>query len=49
MDKDGRKDLVVQMEMEDFELDKSDTTAVLEGSTFDGRLVRGMDSVKVVR
>jgi hypothetical protein len=49
VDKDGRKDLLVQMEIEDLELDKSDTTAVLEGSTFDGRLVRGMDSVKVVR
>ena len=40
VDKDGRKDLVVQMEIEDLEIDKSDTTAVLEGSTFDGRLVR---------
>jgi hypothetical protein len=46
---DGRADLVLQMEADELELDVTDTVAVLEGSTVDGRLVRGSDSVRVVR
>jgi hypothetical protein len=48
VNRDGLLDLVVQMSVEDLELDPRDTVAVLEGATFDGRLVRGEDSVKVI-
>jgi hypothetical protein len=49
VNRDGRPDLVVQMDGDDLELEMTDTVAVLEGATFDGRLVRGSDSVRVVR
>jgi len=49
VNRDGRPDLLVQMDGDDLELVMTDTLAVLEGATFDGRLVRGSDSVRVVR
>jgi hypothetical protein len=40
---------VVQIDTTELALVVGDSIAVLEGSTFDGRLVRGTDSVMVVR
>jgi uncharacterized membrane protein YeaQ/YmgE (transglycosylase-associated protein family) len=49
VDRDGLGDLVVQIDTTELALVVGDSIAVLEGSTFDGRLVRGTDSVMVVR
>jgi hypothetical protein len=48
VDGDGRPDLVVQILTEQLQLSGSDTTAVLEGQTFDGRRIRGSDTVRLV-
>lgn len=45
---DGLLDLVVHVETEALELSAADTTAELKGTTFDGKAVRGTDSVRVV-
>ena len=46
---DGRLDLVVHVDTTALELSETDTVAVLEGRTFDGKAIRGTDSVRVVR
>ena len=46
---DGLEDLVVQVSTSALALTASDTTATLEGSTFDGERVEGVDSVRIVK
>lgn len=48
VDGDGDLDLVVQFDTLDLQLTEADTTAVLEGSTSDGRAITGTDSIIVV-
>jgi hypothetical protein len=45
---DGLLDLVVHVSTEALQLSESDTEAVLEGMTFGGMRIRGMDSVRIV-
>jgi hypothetical protein len=45
---DGLLDLVVHVSTEALQLSESDTEAVLEGKTFDGKDIRGADSTRVV-
>jgi hypothetical protein len=45
---DGRRDLVLHVNTSALELSSGDTEAVLTGMTYDGRRVRGRDSVRVV-
>ena len=45
---DGRLDIVVHVDTTALQLSGTDTIAVLEGKTLDGRLIRGTDSVRVV-
>jgi hypothetical protein len=45
---DGLLDLVVHVSTEAIELSQTDTEAVLEGQTFGGTPIRGVDSVRVV-
>ena len=46
---DGRLDLVVHVDTAALLLTPADTEAVLNGSTFGGRAIRGQDSVRVTR
>ncbi len=48
VDGDGLLDLVIHVRTEALQLSDTDTEAVLEGKTFDGALIRGTDSVRVV-
>jgi N-acetylneuraminic acid mutarotase len=45
---DGLLDLVVHVSTEALQLSEGDTEAVLEGRTFGGTLIRGVDSVRIV-
>ncbi len=45
---DGLMDLVVQIGTHSLQLTAGDTEAVLQGSTFGGQLIRGVDHVKIV-
>jgi sugar lactone lactonase YvrE len=45
---DGRLDLVVQVETSALQLSAADVQAVLEGRTFTGLLIHGVDSIRVV-
>ena len=45
---DGLLDLVVHVGTEAFQLSAGDTEAVLVGRTFDGKTIRGSDSVRIV-
>jgi len=45
---DGRLDLVVHVNTEALQLSDADTEAVLEGTTFGGKRIRGVGSVSVV-
>lgn len=45
---DGLLDLVVHVSTEALQLSETDTEAVLEGSTFNGIRIRGVDTVRVV-
>ena len=45
---DGLLDLVVHVSTEALQLTETDTEAILEGTTFGGRSVRGRDTIKVV-
>ena len=45
---DDLLDLVVHISTDALQLTASDTEAVLEGRTFDGRAIRGADSIRVV-
>ena len=48
VDGDGIADLVAHMNSADLRLNSSDTTATLVGKTFDGMIIYGIDSVKIV-
>ncbi len=48
VDGDGDQDLVVQFDTVDLQLTEADTSALLEGSTSDGRAITGTDSITVV-
>jgi len=48
VNQDGSPDLVVHVITEALKLTRTDTEAVLEGMTFDGRPIRGVDTVRVV-
>ena len=41
-------DLVVHVSTQALQLSETDTEAVLNGQTLDGKSVRGMDSVRIV-
>jgi hypothetical protein len=45
---DGLLDIVVHVETEALQLSETDTEAILDGQTFDGTPIRGVDSVRVV-
>ncbi len=45
---DGLMDLLIHVDTQAFQLTGSDTEAVLKGETFDGFLIRGTDSVRIV-
>lgn len=45
---DGLLDFLVQVSTDALQLSETDTEAVLEGQTFDGMSIRGVDSVRVV-
>jgi hypothetical protein len=45
---DGLLDLIVHVETTALELSESNTEAVLEGQTFDGQKIRGIDAVRIV-
>lgn len=46
---DGRLDLVVHVNTETLQLTNIDTEAVVNAITFDGRFIRGSDSIRVVQ
>jgi hypothetical protein len=46
---DGRLDLVIQILTQALELTNGDTQALLQGKTFDGATVCGVDSVRIVK
>jgi hypothetical protein len=46
--RDGLRDLIIQIERTDLNLVATDTEAVLQGMTFSGKFVRGKDSVVVI-
>ncbi|MEN8218884.1 MAG: hypothetical protein ABFS56_21415 [Pseudomonadota bacterium] len=48
VNEDGLADLVCQVETDQLLLEEGDTMAELEANTFDGRCVRGEDSVNIV-
>lgn len=48
VDGDGVPDLVLHFATQDLVISADDTEAVLQGSTVDGRLFRGVDSVRIV-
>jgi hypothetical protein len=48
INKDGLLDLVIHVSSQALQLTETDTEAVLEGKTSDGRLIRGRDTVRVV-
>lgn len=48
VNRDGLLDLVVQVTTEALQLSDTDTQAVLEGQTFDGTRIRGVDTVRVI-
>ena len=48
VNRDGLPDLVVHFKIRDLELSVGDTVAVLEGCTFDGTPISGMDTIRLV-
>ena len=48
INKDGLLDLIVHVSTQALQLTETDTEAVLEGKTLDGRFIRGRDTVRVV-
>lgn len=48
VNEDGLADLVCQVETDQLQLEEGDTMAELEANTFEGRCVRGEDSVNIV-
>jgi hypothetical protein len=45
---DGLLDLVVHISTQALQLSDTDTQAVLEGQTLDGRGIRGVDTIRIV-
>lgn len=45
---DGLLDLVVHVATDALQLSETDTEAILEGQTFEGTSITGVDSVRVV-
>jgi hypothetical protein len=45
---DGRRDLLLHINTSALQLSSGDTEAVLEGMTYDGRRIRGVDTVRIV-
>ena len=45
---DGRRDLLLHISTPALQLTSADVQAVLEGMTYDGRRIRGVDSIRVV-
>jgi hypothetical protein len=45
---DGLLDLLVHVNTSAFELSDTDTEAILEGETFDGVHIRGVDTIRIV-
>ena len=45
---DGLDDLVCNVETAEFMIEEGQDTAVLKGKTFDGTLIRGTDSIRIV-
>jgi hypothetical protein len=45
---DGHTDLVVHVNTEALQLSQTDTEAILEGQTFDGTAIAGVDSVRIL-
>lgn len=48
VDGDGLDDLILHVSTEALQLSEADTVAVLRGQTFDGTLIRGADTVRIV-
>ncbi len=48
VDADGRLDLVVHVTTSALQLNENDTSAILEGRLYDGTLVKGSDTVRIV-
>ena len=48
VDGDGRLDLMLHIDSRSLELGPEDVEAVLEGQTFDGTPILGVDSVRIV-
>jgi hypothetical protein len=49
IDGDGFVDLIVHVDTSALELAEEDTEAVLEGETYDGQKIRGVDTIRIVR
>jgi hypothetical protein len=46
---DGLLDMVVHVDTQAFELCRTDTYALLKGTTFDGMRIEGIDMVRIVK
>ena len=49
LDGDGRPDLIAHFKTEELRLTRADTEGVLEGRTFDNRLIRGVAKVRILK
>lgn len=49
IDGDGLLDILVHIDTRTFALSGIETEAILEGYTFDGRMIRGVDTVRIVQ
>jgi hypothetical protein len=45
---DGFSDLIVRVNIDELQLNFTDTKAALAGRTFEGQLISGVDSIKIV-
>ncbi|HKE44300.1 MAG TPA: hypothetical protein VKB41_07145 [Steroidobacteraceae bacterium] len=48
VDRDGNTDIVLQFKIQETGIQCADTSAVLSGETFDGRAIKGSDSIRTV-
>jgi hypothetical protein len=46
---DGLLDIIVHVDTTALELTGEDTEAILEGETFDGQKIRGVDTIRIVQ
>lgn len=49
VDEDGLVDIVVHVDTSALQLSSTDAEAILEGMTYDGIIIRGVDTVRIVR